>query len=118
MVFNKRYIGLLIATISFVFCNQVQLITMHKKSNGTLLRIVSSSIIDIENIAGWSGQENWFYITVNGTYLSPSAVEYIEFEPPIVDIEINKPPQKSILLFSPQLFTRQSDIFCMYKPII
>ncbi|GIS54773.1 hypothetical protein Ct9H90mP29_18150 [bacterium] len=90
MVFNKRYIGLLIATISFVFCNQVQLITMHKKSNGTLLRIVSSSIIDIENIAGWSGQENWFYITVNGTYLSPSAVEYIEFEPPIMDIEITE----------------------------
>ena len=90
MVFNKRYIGLLIATISFVFCNQVQLITMHKKSNGTLLRIVSSSIIDIENIAGWSGQENWFYITLNGTYLSPSAVEYIEFEPPIMDIEITE----------------------------
>ena len=90
MVFNKRYIGLLIATISFVFCNQVQLITMHKKSNGTLLRIVSSSIIDIENIAGWSGQENWFYITINGTYLSPSAVEYIEFEPPIMDIEITE----------------------------
>ena len=90
MVFNKRYIGLLIATISFVFCNQVQLITMHKKSNGTLLRIVSSSIIDIENIAGWSGQENWFYITINGTYLSPSAVEYIEFEPPIIDIEITE----------------------------
>ena len=90
MVFNKRYIGLIIATISFVFCNQVQLITMHKKSNGTLLRIVSSSIIDIENIAGWSGQENWFYITINGTYLSPSAVEYIEFEPPIMDIEITE----------------------------
>ena len=90
MVFNKRYIGLLIATISFVFCNQVQLITMHKKSNGTLLRIVSSSIIDIENIAGWSGQENWFYITINGTYLSPSAVEYIEFESPIMDIEITE----------------------------
>ncbi len=90
MVFNKRYIGLLIATISFVFCNQVQLITMHKKSNGTLLRIVSSSIIDIENIAGWSGQENWFYLTINGTYLSPSAVEYIEFEPPIIDIEITE----------------------------
>ena len=90
MVFNKRYIGLLIAAISFVFCNQVQLITMHKKSNGTLLRIVSSSIIDIENIAGWSGQENWFYLTINGTYLSPSAVEYIEFEPPIIDIEITE----------------------------
>ena len=63
MVFSKRYIGLLVATISFVWSSQVQLITMHKKSNGTLLRIVASSIIDIENIAGWSGQENWFYIS-------------------------------------------------------
>ena len=90
MVFSKRYIGLLVATISFVWSSQVQLITMHKKSNGTLLRIVASSIIDIENIAGWSGQENWFYITLNGTYLSPSAVEYIEFEPPIMDIEITE----------------------------
>ena len=66
------------------------MITMHKKSNGTLLRIVASSVIDIENIAGWSGQENWFYITINGTYLSPSAVEYIEFEPPVMDIEVTE----------------------------
>ena len=60
MVFNKRYIGLLIATISFVFCNQVQLITMHKKSNGTLLRIVSSSIIDIEILQGGQGKKIGF----------------------------------------------------------
>ena len=46
--------------------------------------------MDIDNIAGWSGQENWFYLTLNGTYLSPSAVEYIEFEPPLMDIEINE----------------------------
>ena len=46
--------------------------------------------MDIENIAGWSGQENWFYITLNGTYLSPSSVEYIEFEPPLMDIEITE----------------------------
>ena len=90
MIFSRKYIGLFIASISFIWSSQVQLITMHKKSNGTLLRIVASSVIDIENIAGWSGQENWFYLTINGTYLSPSAVEYIEFEPPLMDIEVTE----------------------------
>ena len=91
---NFRYfkiiILVLLCSMSFIWSTQVQLITSHKKSNGTLLRIVTSSVIDIDNIAGWSGQENWFYLTLNGTYLSPSAVEYIEFEPPLVDIEINE----------------------------
>ena len=75
---------------SFVFSNQVQLITTHKKNNGTLLRIVTSSILEIENIAGWKGQENWFYITLNGTSLSASSRDYITFEPPLVDIEITE----------------------------
>ena len=86
----KLYSTILLTCISFLWSNQVQLITTHKKSNGTLLRIVTSAVIDIENIAGWSGQENWFYITLNGTYLSPSSVEYIEFEPPLMDIEITE----------------------------
>ena len=71
----------------------MQLITSHQKSNGTLLRIVTSSVMDLDNIAGWVGQENWFYVTLNGTYLSPSAVEYIEFEPPLIDIEITENTQ-------------------------
>jgi len=86
----KFYSTILLTCISFLWSNQVQLISTHKKSNGTLLRIVTSAVIDIENIAGWSGQENWFYITLNGTYLSPSSVEYIEFEPPLMDIEITE----------------------------
>ena len=86
----KLYSTILLTCISFLWANQVQLITTHKKRNGTLLRIVTSAVIDIENIAGWSGQENWFYITLNGTYLSPSSVEYIEFEPPLMDIEITE----------------------------
>ena len=94
MIYRKKHIKLystiLLTCISFLWSNQVQLITTHKKSNGTLLRIVTSAVIDIENIAGWSGQENWFYITLNGTYLSPSSVEYIEFEPPLMDIEITE----------------------------
>jgi len=94
MVFRKHlilfYSSILLFCITTIPANQVQLITMHKKSNGTLLRIVTSAVLDIENIAGWSGQENWFYVTLNGTYLSPAAVEYIEFEPPLVDIEITE----------------------------
>ena len=88
--YTQVIIPLLISLSSTVWSTQVQLITSHKKSNGTLLRIVTSSVMDIDNIAGWSGQENWFYLTLNGTYLSPSAVEYIEFEPPLMDIEINE----------------------------
>ena len=93
MISKKRHIkifGLILFSISLVWSSQVQLITSHQKSNGTLLRIVTSSVMDLDNIAGWVGQENWFYVTLNGTYLSPSAVEYIEFEPPLIDIEITE----------------------------
>ena len=93
MISKKGHIkifGLILFSISIVWSSQVQLITSHQKSNGTLLRIVTSSVMDLDNIAGWVGQENWFYVTLNGTYLSPSAVEYIEFEPPLIDIEITE----------------------------
>ena len=93
MISKKRHIkifGLILFSISLVWSSQVQLITSHQKSNGTLLRIVTSSVMDLDNIAGWVGQENWFYVTLNGMYLSPSAVEYIEFEPPLIDIEITE----------------------------
>ena len=93
MISKKRHIktfGLILFSISIVWSSQVQLLTSHQKSNGTLLRIVTSSVMDLDNIAGWVGQENWFYVTLNGTYLSPSAVEDIEFEPPLIDIEITE----------------------------
>ncbi|MBL51508.1 MAG: hypothetical protein CMG57_06080 [Candidatus Marinimicrobia bacterium] len=75
-----------------VFCtsltaNKVQLITTHKKSNGTLLRIVTSQVMNIDNIAGWVGQENWFYVTLNAATLDLSSVEYIKLEPPLMDID-------------------------------
>tara|TARA_B100001248_G_scaffold26731_1_gene17540 strand:+ start:847 stop:2328 length:1482 start_codon:yes stop_codon:yes gene_type:complete len=76
--------------VNLIFSTQVQLITAHKKSNGVLLRIVTNSIIDIENIAGWKGQENWFYLTLNGSYLSPKALEELKFELPLLDIEITE----------------------------
>ena len=94
MMYRKHYlrIFLILFTIStnLIFSTQVQLITVHKKSNGVLLRIVTNSIVDIENIAGWEGQENWFYLTLNGAYLSPKALEDLSFSSPVLDIEITE----------------------------
>jgi len=79
--------GLLLIFFTCLRANEVQLVTTHKKSNGMLLRIVTSQIIDIDNVAGWVGQENWFYVTLNGTSFNESSMEYIEFEPPLMDLE-------------------------------
>ena len=88
--YSKILLVLFFTCINLIFSTQVQLITAHKKSNGVLLRIVTNSIVDIENIAGWKGQENWFYLTLNGSYLSPKALEDLSFEFPLVDIEITE----------------------------
>ena len=88
--YTKIFVILFILCINLIFSTQVQLITAHKKSNGVLLRIVTNSIVDIENIAGWKGQENWFYLTLNGSYLSPKALKDLSFELPLLDIEITE----------------------------
>ena len=90
MIFRLRYLRFvgLIFSLSIIFGAQIQLITSHKKSNGTLLRIVTNSILDIENIAGWEGQENWFYITINGASITSSVIESIQINPPLLDIEV------------------------------
>jgi len=87
MNFKNKYIicFFLISNSLFSMRNEIQLITTHKKSNGTLLRIVTSKIMDIQDIAGWNGQENWFYLTFNNTTLDPSSMDYIVFEPPLMD---------------------------------
>ena len=88
----KRYLVtvFIFSSITFSATNEIQLVTTHKKSNGTLLRIVTSSIMDIQDIAGWAGQENWFYLTFNKTVLNPSSMDYIVFEPPLMDLESTK----------------------------
>ena len=45
--------------------HQVQLITHHEKTNGVLIRVVVSNVPEVKDIAGWVGQENWFYLTLN-----------------------------------------------------
>ena len=88
----KKYLFTLFifSSITFSATNEIQLVTTHKKSNGTLLRIVTSRIMDIQDIAGWSGQENWFYLTFNKTVLGQSSMDYIVFEPPLMDLESTK----------------------------
>ena len=80
-------IGLVLLFLTTLYANEIQLVTTHKKSNGTLLRIVTSHVMDIENIAGWVGQENWFYVTLNSTYLNESSMDGIGLEPPLIDLE-------------------------------
>tara|TARA_B100001250_G_C19814052_1_gene797285 strand:+ start:1642 stop:3054 length:1413 start_codon:yes stop_codon:yes gene_type:complete len=91
MKFKQSIFGIKIALVllflSGIHANEIQLVTTHKKSNGTLLRIVTSHVMDIENIAGWVGQENWFYITLNSTSLNKSSMDGIGLEPPLVDLE-------------------------------
>ena len=94
MIYSKHHLKIILfiftICINSIFPNQVQLITAHKKSNGVLLRIVTNSIVEIENIAGWKGQENWFYLTLNGAYLSPKALEDLKIISPLLDIEITE----------------------------
>jgi len=92
MNFKKKYLLIIyiFGNILFSDTNEIQLVTTHKKSNGTLLRIVTKKNMDIEDIAGWAGQENWFYLTFNKTILSPSSMDYIVFEPPLMDLESMK----------------------------
>ena len=92
MILRYKYLITIFILSSIIFSatNEIQLVTTHKKSNGTLLRIVTSSIMDIQDIAGWAGQENWFYLTFNKTVLSPSSMDYIVFEPPLMDLESTK----------------------------
>ena len=92
MIFKQKYIFslLFISNLLFSAMNQIQLVTTHKKSNGTLLRVVTNRTMNIEDIAGWAGQENWFYLTFNKTTLNPSSMDYIVFEPPLMDLESTK----------------------------
>ena len=92
MKFNKKYIAYLFSLLNVLYCsfNEIQLVTTHKKSNGTLLRIVTKNTMDIEDIAGWAGQENWFYLTFNKTSLNQQSMDYIVFEPPLMDLETTK----------------------------
>lgn len=80
--------SLLILFAGHIHANDVMMVSTHKKSNGTLIRIVTSEIVDFDNIAGWVGQENWYYVTLNATDLSKTLPDFLEINSPIIDLEI------------------------------
>ena len=55
----KKYLFtvFIFSSLTFSATNEIQLVTTHKKSNGTLLRIVTSRIMDIQDIAGWARRD-------------------------------------------------------------
>ena len=67
--------------------HQVQLVTYHEKTNGVLIRIVVSNAPDANNIAGWVGQENWFYLTLNEAVFAENVLENLKAKPPLLEIE-------------------------------
>ena len=67
--------------------HQVQLVTYHEKTNGVLIRIVVSNVPDVNNIAGWVGQENWFYLTLNEAVFGDNVLENLKAKPPLLEIE-------------------------------
>jgi len=96
MNFNHHtYISAILITIFFSnileASNEIQMITSHKKSNGTLLRIVTKNRIkDLDNLAGWVGNENWFYVTINNSRLSDKLSELIEYSNPVLSLEVSE----------------------------
>ena len=55
--------------------HQVQLVTHHEKENGVLIRIVVSNVPEVDDIAGWVGQENWFYLTLNKSVFAENVLD-------------------------------------------
>ena len=67
--------------------HQIQLVTYHQKTNGVLIRVVVSNIPEVDNIAAWVGQENWFYLTLNEAVFGESVLEDLKAKPPLLEIE-------------------------------
>ena len=67
--------------------HQIQLITYHKKTNGVLIRVVVSNVPEVDNIAAWVGQENWFYLTLNEAVFAENVLKSLKAKPPLLEIE-------------------------------
>ena len=67
--------------------HQVQLVTHHEKTNGVLIRVVVSNVPEVKDIAGWVGQENWFYLTLNESVFAEGVLENLVTSSPILEIE-------------------------------
>ena len=67
--------------------HQIQLVTYHQKTNGVLIRVVVSNVPEVDNIAAWVGQENWFYLTLNEAVFAENVLENLKAKPPLLEIE-------------------------------
>ena len=67
--------------------HQVQLVTHHEKTNGVLIRVVVSNVPEVDDIAGWVGQENWFYLTLNEAVFAENVLENLKASSSILEIE-------------------------------
>ena len=67
--------------------HQVQLVTHHEKTNGVLIRVVVSNVPEVDDIAGWVGQENWFYLTLNEAVFAEGVLENLKASSSILEIE-------------------------------
>ena len=76
---------------NLLWSNSVQMITTHNKSNGILLRLVTKNKIkNLDDIAGWIGNENWFYVTLNDMKLSDKLPDYTEYGNPVENLEVSE----------------------------
>ena len=88
--FNIFFITLVIV-VNILLPNTVQMITTHNKSNGVLLRLVTENKIkNLDDIAGWIGNENWFYVTLNNMRLSDKLPSYTEYDDPVDNLEVSE----------------------------
>ena len=52
-----------------------------------MIRIVVDNIPEAGNIAGWVGQENWFYLTINEAVLGEKVLDNLKAKSPLLEIE-------------------------------
>ena len=91
--------------------HQVQLVTHHEKANGVLIRIVVSNVPEVDDIAGWVGQENWFYITLNKSVFAENILETLEASSPILEIEGIQNPESVQIGFLMENYISDFEIF-------
>ena len=91
--------------------HQVQLVTHHEKENGVLIRIVVSNVPEVDDIAGWVGQENWFYLTLNKSVFAENVLESLKASSPILEIEGIQNPESVQIGFLMENYISDFEIF-------
>ncbi len=93
-----KYITILLLMMTGLLAsasNRIKELSYHKKSNGTLIRLRFTKLIDLEDITGWISTSNWFYLTLNDVGVNVDNVKKIDIEPPVLEIEAIENPESS-----------------------